>query len=247
MAFSDVMQTLGRYIGLYSDAEPGRDAPVYDEYGQPEMDYDPGPSQEDMGYQSGYGSGTSYVRAGARPARHPVAPRYEEQGQGMFGRGKQQPRQAQPRQAQPRQAAAGQAQYLPDNVIPMPEREARGGGASAAGPTQSSTIIFCVRRKDDSSQIINYLLRGVNVILNFEEVDDVQCQRVLDMVSGAAYALRASLERISHRNYLVAPTGVEIVRSETQGRETRDMRDIREMREARDSWEGYEEHYATRY
>ena len=82
-------------------------------------------------------------------------------------------------------------------------------------------------------QIINYLLEGLNVILNFEEVDDAQCQRVLDMVSGAAFALRGSVERISHRNYLVAPTGVEIVRPEASARAAR------EAREARDASAGY--------
>ena len=114
-----------------------------------------------------------------------------------------------------------------DNVIRMPEREERASSFSSAPALeravgQGKTIIFCVRRKDDSSQIITYLLSGINVILNFEEIDDAQCQRVLDMVSGAAFALSGTVERISHRNYLVAPTGVEIVRSEAELRGDRD-------------------------
>lgn len=85
-----------------------------------------------------------------------------------------------------------------------------------------STIIFCVRRKDDSSEIINYLLAGLNVILNFEDVDDVQCQRVLDFVGGAAFALEGSVERISYRNYFLAPRGAAVVRSESQMRAVRE-------------------------
>jgi hypothetical protein len=81
-----------------------------------------------------------------------------------------------------------------------------------------STIIFCVRRKEDSSEIINYLLAGLNVILTFEDVDDVQCQRVLDFVGGAAFALEGSVEKISYRNYFVAPRGAAVVRSESQMR-----------------------------
>ena len=81
-----------------------------------------------------------------------------------------------------------------------------------------STIIFCVRRKEDSSEIINYLLAGLNVILTFEDVDDVQCQRVLDFVGGAAFALEGSVEKISYRNYFVAPRGAAVVRSESQVR-----------------------------
>lgn len=95
-----------------------------------------------------------------------------------------------------------------------------------------STIIFCVRRKDDSSEIINYLLAGLNVILTFEDVDDVQCQRVLDFVGGAAFALEGSVEKISYRNYFVAPKGAAVVRSESQ------------MRNMREASSGY---YSTRY
>lgn len=206
MAFSDVLQSLGRLIGLYSDEDASFDESTYDEYEQPEGQYEEPAQQDEPSYQSGYGSGGgSYVRAGARPveARKPIV----EPTPGLFNRTRQ---------------TTGQTQYRPDNVIPMPEREDRSSAQSVRPSVSASTIIFCVRRKDDSSQIINYLLSGVNVILNFEEVDDVQCQRVLDMVSGAAFALRGTVERISHRNYLVAPTGVEIVRSETQGREERD-------------------------
>lgn len=92
-----------------------------------------------------------------------------------------------------------------------------------------STIIFCVRRKDDSSEIINYLLAGLNVILNFEDVDDVQCQRVLDFVGGAAFALEGSVERISYRNYFVAPRGAAVVRSESQMRNVRENASVSYM------------------
>ncbi len=229
MAFSDVLQTLGKFIGLYSDDVP-REEPVYNGgYEQPDERYDDRydprydeqsdgydsryeEPQDDAGYQSGYGTGGSYVRAGAKPK--PAAPRRPivdtSPVQGLFSRGGKPPQQRQWQQS--------------NNVIRLPEREDYGEPEIPVRQTggMASTIIFCVRRKDDSSQIINYLLSGINVILNFEEVDDAQCQRVLDMVSGAAFALQGSVERISHRNYLVAPTGVEIVRSEQQGRNQRD-------------------------
>ncbi len=227
MAFSDVLQTLGKFIGLYSDDVPYEE-PVYDGgYEQPDERYDDQQyvePQDDAGYQSGYGTGASYVRAGAKPrqaapSRRPAAE--PSPIQGLFSRGGKTPPPRQQRE-QPQQP---QQQYRPDNVIRFPDRdeydEPEPMSRQATGGF-ASTIIFCVRRKDDSSQIINYLLSGINVILNFEEVDDAQCQRVLDMVSGAAFALQGTVERISHRNYLVAPTGVEIVRSETQARNQRD-------------------------
>jgi len=214
MALSDVLRKLARLIGLYSDDEASYEDAGYDEYPQPEEPYYEEPARQETGYQSGYGSGGSYVRAGAKPKAAPTRRPIEEPTpiQSLFGR-----RPAQdPRHAQ-----------RMDNVIRMPEREERASSFSSAPALeravgQGKTIIFCVRRKDDSSQIITYLLSGINVILNFEVIDDAQCQRVLDMVSGAAFALSGTVERISHRNYLVAPTGVEIVRSEAELRGDRD-------------------------
>ncbi len=216
MAFRDVLHSIGQMVGLYADRDSGYEEQTdeaYDEYEQPQEDaYEPVADSE-PGYTSGYGSGDSYVRAGAK--LRPPAPRRAEEssfidnllGRNRGSRGQQEPQPA-PRQA-PR----------PDNVLRMPTRDERGradDSAQDAHDPRASTIIFCVRRKDDSSQIIEYLLTGINVIVNFEEVDDALCQRVLDMISGASFALRGTVARISHRNYLIAPSGVDIVRGEAQ-------------------------------
>lgn len=228
MAFADVMHRLGRIIGLYGEDDEaeyedeydmGQDYPQDDaaqdeyddgEYGYDEQQYDdyedPAPQQRaQTSYQSAYSTGGSYVRAGAKPKAAPArSSRPVQEPAPMQGFFSNRSRQEQPESGKKKQTG---------KVVPINGQEESRQSASSGAP---STIIFCVRRKDDSSQIIEYLISGVHVILNFEEVDDVQCQRVLDMVSGAAFALRGSVERISHRNYLVAPSGVEIVRSEAQ-------------------------------
>lgn len=222
MAFWDVMHSIGRMVGLYSDADAGYQEREYSDYEQQEDVYEPVEEAEPSYTSGGYGSGDSYVRAGAK--LRPPAPRRAEEPSlidNLLGRNRQQ-----------RPEPAPQPAYRPDNVLRMPDRDARGHAAEPE-PEQmslkSSTIIFCVRRKDDSSQIIEYLLTGINVILNFEEVDDALCQRVLDMISGAAFALRGTVARISHRNYLIAPTGVEIVRGEAQAQAPREGRDGRDI------------------
>ena len=226
MAFSDVLQTLGRVIGLYPSEESDRNSHDYSGYEPsygPEDGYQE-PQEEPINYEepvyeSGFGDSGTYGRAGARlrqPSRRTSRfDRFRSAAQQQ----QQEPIYNERRQEPVRPARGG-------NVINMPEREpVYESPLPKTKASQTGTIIFCVRRKDDSSQIINYLIDGLNVILNFEEVDDAQCQRVLDMVSGAAFALRGSVERISHRNYLVAPTGVEIVRPEAAARASREYRE----------------------
>lgn len=236
MAFSDVLQTLGRVIGLYPGDDgdhDARDDSGYRDDDIPEDTYQEQPedSYEEPQYESGFGDSGAYGRAGAR-VRQP------SRRASRFGQRAAQPQQNQPRMPRDRREEPYRAPRG-SNVVDMPREREYESPLPKAQPTQTGTIIFCVRRKDDSSQIINYLIDGLNIIMNLEEVDEAQCQRVLDLVSGAAFALRGSVERISHRNYLVAPTGVEIVRPEAAARASRDPRAAREAYDMRDAADGY--------
>lgn len=75
---------------------------------------------------------------------------------------------------------------------------------------EAATMIFLVRRLQDAEEIIAHMLDGGNVIINMEEIDELLKQRVLDMISGAAFSLDCTIKPISVRNYLVAPSGEKI-------------------------------------
>lgn len=75
----------------------------------------------------------------------------------------------------------------------------------------SPTMLYVVRRLEDASEIIGHMINGGNVIVNMEDIDEVLKQRLLDMISGASFALDCSVKRISYRNYFIAPSGEEIV------------------------------------
>ena len=62
-------------------------------------------------------------------------------------------------------------------------------------------MIYLVRRLEEADKIIAHLMQGGNVIVNMEEIDDALKRRVLDILSGAAFALNYSVKRISYRNY----------------------------------------------
>ena len=125
MAFSDVLQTLGRVIGLFpgdNDESNYRNDSRYDDYPQGGDSYQEQPeepSYDEPVYESGYGDSGAYGRAGARlrqPSRR--ASRFAE-------RERAQQRYEQPRQPQPargyRQERAEQTRFQrPGNVIDMP-------------------------------------------------------------------------------------------------------------------------------
>ena len=207
MAFSDVLQTLGRVIGLFpgdNDESNYRNDSRYDDYPQGGDSYQEQPeepSYDEPVYESGYGDSGAYGRAGARlrqPSRR--ASRFAE-------REREQQRYEQPRQPQPargyRQERAEQTRFQrPGNVIDMPERGREyDSPLPKAQSVQTGTIIFCVRRKDDSSQIINYLLEGLNVILNFEDVDDLLFRRAVPTRAGYGFRRGVRAARLGRAHF----------------------------------------------
>jgi len=69
-----------------------------------------------------------------------------------------------------------------------------------------------VKPKDDNDAqiIIDYLLKRKPVIVNMEDIDFAQSQRVMDFVSGAIYALNGDVKSISQRIYAFLPSNIEL-------------------------------------
>ena len=71
--------------------------------------------------------------------------------------------------------------------------------------------IFNVRQIEECREIIKYLLHGDSILLNLENIDPKDCGRVVDLLSGAAFALQGRMIKVAHLSYLLAPENVEII------------------------------------
>ena len=71
--------------------------------------------------------------------------------------------------------------------------------------------IVNVRQIEECRAIIQYLLRGESVLLNLENIDPKDCGRVVDLLSGAAFALQGRMLKVAHLSYLLPPENVEII------------------------------------
>ena len=59
---------------------------------------------------------------------------------------------------------------------------------------------------DDVCAVIDFLLLGKPAIVNVEAVKEQTIQRVMDILSGACYALHGTMSEISHNIYLISPS-----------------------------------------
>lgn len=110
----------------------------------------------------------------------------------------------QPRRQEPQSRASSRR----GNVI----HDARMDPRAAQEPqyTHCERIVN-VRQIEESREIIKYLLRGESILLNLENIDPKDCGRVVDLLSGAAFALQGRMIKVAHLSYLLAPENVEII------------------------------------
>ncbi|MBQ7487335.1 MAG: cell division protein SepF [Clostridia bacterium] len=71
--------------------------------------------------------------------------------------------------------------------------------------------IVRVRQIDECRDIIQFLLDGESVLLNLENVDPKDCGRIVDLLSGAAFALSGRIIKVAHLSYLLAPQNVNVI------------------------------------
>ena len=59
---------------------------------------------------------------------------------------------------------------------------------------------------DDVCAVMDFLLLGKPAIVNVEAIKEQTIQRVMDILSGACYALNGSMSEIAHNIYLISPS-----------------------------------------
>ena len=63
----------------------------------------------------------------------------------------------------------------------------------------------------EAAEIADSLKSRQAVLMNLEMADDVTARRMIDFLSGVAYALGGKIMRVSGKAYIVTPTNVDLV------------------------------------
>ena len=83
--------------------------------------------------------------------------------------------------------------------------------------TMIKSKITTIRPKsfvDDAQTIANSLREKVPVIINFENTDTADAQRIVDFISGTVYALNGTLRQVSQKVFISAPNNVTVTYTE---------------------------------
>lgn len=99
--------------------------------------------------------------------------------------------------------------YIED-VINKPRRAAAYSRIPVQKRSMSSVVIHSPTTPEEVESLIDYLRRREPAIVNLDKPPVEIAQRILDMLSGAIYALNGSMHRIQDNIFLLTPEGVEI-------------------------------------
>lgn len=90
----------------------------------------------------------------------------------------------------------------------------KGSSNSKTGETPSSAVqVVLVKptRFEDAPSIADHLNARKTVVLNLEAANRETSRRLIDFLSGTAYATRGSIKKIANSTYIITPANVDVL------------------------------------
>ena len=94
--------------------------------------------------------------------------------------------------------------------------ERRGKLVSIHATTQLKVMLVKPERFENAVEIADHLKDRRTVVLNLESTPKEEAKRLLDFLSGIAYALQGKITPISAKTYFVTPQNVDIVGAQSE-------------------------------
>ena len=92
------------------------------------------------------------------------------------------------------------------------EEEAAGKEVEASVSIEGAMELKICKPKTFEQMLsaVDYLVLGRTVLLNLEGVEKTLYRRMIDFISGAAYALGVTIKKATNDSYLIAPRDVDV-------------------------------------
>ena len=91
---------------------------------------------------------------------------------------------------------------------PLKERTVNFGGSD------TQVILFNPKSFDEAGDLVQYLSQGRSIIMTLEGVPTDLARRLLDFLSGIAFAMQGKITPISAKTYFVTPQNVDVLGAE---------------------------------
>ena len=102
-------------------------------------------------------------------------------------------------------------QYNRSSYISASPLNSFGTNSSNVGGYGTKNVEFIYPTSfEEVTKVINFLKEGESVMLNLNQMNEYDSQRLLDCASGAVYALNGNIRHVDSNIYLITPEGFNI-------------------------------------
>ena len=109
----------------------------------------------------------------------------------------------------PRKAPRKEESYF---SAPAPERRSSSDNVVNINTTTQLQVVLVKPEKfDDASSIASHLKDKRTVVLNLESANKDIARRLVDFLSGVAYALEGKIKKVAVSTYIITPYNVDII------------------------------------
>lgn len=84
------------------------------------------------------------------------------------------------------------------------------------GGKDTSVMLFSPKSFDEAGELVGYLMQNLTVVMTLEGVPAETARRLLDFMSGIAFALQGKITPVSAKTYFVTPQNVDILGTATE-------------------------------
>lgn len=88
---------------------------------------------------------------------------------------------------------------------PIRERTVNFGGSD------TQVILFNPKTFDEAGELVGHMLQGRSVVMTLEGLPTENARRLLDFMSGIAFALQGKITPVSAKTYFVTPQNVDVL------------------------------------
>ena len=97
---------------------------------------------------------------------------------------------------------------------PLRERTVNFGGSD------TQVILFNPKTFDEAGELVGHLLRNRSVVMTLEGLPTENARRLLDFMSGIAFALEGKITPVSAKTYFVTPRNVDVLGAQDDAAES---------------------------
>ncbi len=101
--------------------------------------------------------------------------------------------------------------YSDDYDTPAPQKERSNKVVNIHATTQLQVVLVKPERFEDASGIADHLNAKRTIVLNLESANKDVTRRLIDFLSGVAYANNGQIKRVANSTYIITPYNVGIM------------------------------------